>query len=101
MIEPGDFATGFTAHRRMTVASTPDSPYAARCRSAVATMAQDESATTDIGPVVRAAVDSIESDRPPLRYAVASRLQLVLVRLRPALPQRLYEKLVLDHYGVG
>ena len=101
MIEPGDFATGFTAHRRMTTASTTDSPYSARCRSAVAKMAEDESATTDIGPVVRAAIDSIESDRPPLRYPVASRLQLALVRLRHVLPQRLYEKLVMDHYGLG
>ena len=101
MIEPGDFATGFTAHRRMTAASTPGSPYAARCRSAVAAMAEDESATTDIGPVVRAAIDALESDRPPLRYPVASRLQLALVRLRHLLPQRLYEKLMLDHYGAG
>jgi short-subunit dehydrogenase len=101
MIEPGDFATGFTAHRRMTAASTADSPYAARCRSAVAKMAQDESATTDIGPVVRAAIDAVEADRTPLRYPVAARLQLALVGLRHALPQRLYEKLVMDHYGVG
>lgn len=101
MIEPGDFATGFTAHRRMTAASTPDSPYAARCHAAVAKMAKDESATTDIRSVVGAAIDAIESDRPPLRYPVATRLQLALVRLRHALPQRLYEKLVMDHYGVG
>ena len=101
MIEPGDFATGFTAHRRMTAASTPGSPYAERCRSAVAKMAEDEGVTTDVRPVVRAAIDSIESDRPPLRYPVASRLQLALVGLRHVLPQRLYEKLVMDHYGVG
>ena len=101
MIEPGDFATGFTAHRRMTAASTPGSPYAARCRAAVARMAEDESATTDIRPVVRAAIEAVESERPPLRYPVASRLQLVLVGLRNVLPQRLYEKLVLDHYGLG
>jgi hypothetical protein len=85
----------------MTAASTPDSPYAARCRSAVATMAKDESATTDIGPVVRAAIHAIESARPPLRYPVASPLQLALVRLRHVLPQRLYEQLVMDHYGAG
>jgi short-subunit dehydrogenase len=101
MIEPGDFATGFTAHRRMTAASAPGSPYAERCRSAVAKMAEDEGVTTDVWPVVRAAIDSIESDRPPLRYPVASRLQLALVGLRHVLPQRLYEKLVMDHYGVG
>ena len=100
MIEPGDFATGFTANRRMTAASDTNSPYAARCRSAVAKMAEDESATTDIGPVVRAAIDAVESDRTRLRYPVASRLQLALVGLRHVLPQRLYEKLVMDHYGV-
>jgi hypothetical protein len=48
---------------------------------------------------VRAAIAALESDRPPLRYPVASRLQLALVRLRHVLPQPLYEKLVLDHYG--
>ena len=101
MIEPGDFATGFTANRRMTAASTPDSPYAARCGSAISQMAADESTTTDIRPVVHAAIDAIESDRPPLRYPVASRLQLALVGLRHLLPQRLYEKLVMNHYGVG
>ena len=80
--------------------SAPGSPYAERCRSAVAKMAEDEGVTTDVRPVVRAAIDSIESDRPPLRYPVASRLQLALVGLRHVLPQRLYEKLVMDHYGV-
>jgi NAD(P)-dependent dehydrogenase (short-subunit alcohol dehydrogenase family) len=101
MVEPGDFATGFTANRRMTAASTPDSPYVARCRSAVAQMSVDESATADIRPVVHAAIDAIESDRPPLRYPVASRLQLALVGLRHVLPQRLYETLLMNHYGVG
>lgn len=101
MIEPGDFATGFTAQRRMTGASTPDSPYDVRCRAAVATMAADEGATTDIRPVVRAAIDAIESDRPGLRYPVASASQLVLVRLRHVLPQWLYERLVMDHYGAA
>ena len=38
----------------------------------------DESAIADIRPVVHAAIDAIESDHPPLRYPVASRLQLAL-----------------------
>lgn len=99
MIEPGDFATGFTASRRLTAGSTPESPYASRRRAAVATMAADEATTSDLGPVVRAAIAAIESERPRLRYPVASALQRLLVSLRHVLPQRLYERLIMDHYG--
>jgi NAD(P)-dependent dehydrogenase (short-subunit alcohol dehydrogenase family) len=101
MIEPGDFATGFTAGRRLTAASTAGSPYAERCRAAVAKMAEDEAATRDLGPVVRATIAALESAQPRLRHAVASPLQRTLVGLRHLLPQRLFERLVMSHYGVG
>jgi NAD(P)-dependent dehydrogenase (short-subunit alcohol dehydrogenase family) len=101
MIEPGDFATGFTASRRLPAASTAGSPYAERCRAAVAKMAEDEAATRDLGPVVRATIAALESAQPRLRHAVASPLQRTLVGLRHLLPQRLFERLVMSHYGVG
>jgi NAD(P)-dependent dehydrogenase (short-subunit alcohol dehydrogenase family) len=100
MVEPGDFATGFTASRRLTAASAGDSPYAERCRTAVRRMAEDESGNADIGPVVRAAITAIESRRPRLRYPAANALQRTLVALRPFLPQPLFERLVMDNYGI-
>lgn len=100
MIEPGDFATRFTANRRVTAASGAASPYAERCRSAVRRMAQDEAGNADIGPVVRAAITAIEADEPRLRYPVASALQRTLVALRPLLPHALFERLMLEHYGL-
>jgi len=101
MIEPGDFATGFSASRRMTAASNGDSPYSMRCRAAVVRMAEDEGAGGNIEPVARAVVTALESRHPRLRYPVASPLQRVLVQLRHVLPQRLFEKLMMAHYGVG
>ena len=100
MIEPGDFATGFTARRRMTAASTAESPYAERCRTAVRQFAAEETRNRDIGPVVRAAIEAIEADRPRLRYPAASALQRTLVALRPLLPQAVFEYLVLDNYKI-
>lgn len=100
MVEPGDFATGFTANRRMTAASTAGSPYAERCRTAVRRMAEDESGNVDIGPVVRAVITAVEARNPRLRYPAASALQRTLVALRPALPQSLFEYLMMDNYGI-
>jgi NAD(P)-dependent dehydrogenase (short-subunit alcohol dehydrogenase family) len=100
MIEPGDFATRFTANRRMTAASTAESPYAARCRSAVQRMAADETGNADIGPVVRAVIRAVEADAPRLRYPAASAAQRVIVALRPLLPSPLFESLIMDHYGI-
>lgn len=100
MIEPGDFATSFTASRRMTAASTAGSPYAARCGTAVRQFAAEEARNPDVGPVVRAAIAAIESDRPRLRYPAASALQRTLVALRPLLPQAVFEYLILDNYKI-
>jgi NAD(P)-dependent dehydrogenase (short-subunit alcohol dehydrogenase family) len=100
MVEPGDYATGFTANRRMTAASIAGSPYAERCSKAVRRMAEDESANADIGPVVRATIAAIESGNPRLRYPVANVLQRALVTLRPILPQALFEYLMMETYGI-
>ena len=100
MIEPGDYATGFTAGRQLAAAAAGGSPYAERCRRAVRKMAQDEATTTDLSPVVRAVLAAVESPRPRLRYPVASPLQRVLVGLRHVLPAAVFEHLVMDHYGI-
>jgi NAD(P)-dependent dehydrogenase (short-subunit alcohol dehydrogenase family) len=101
MIEPGDFATSFTAKRRLTAAAgSPLSPYAERCATAVRRMGEDEASNPDIAPVVRAVVKAIEAGRPRLRYPAANALQRTLVALRPLLPQRLFEYLIMDNYRI-
>jgi NAD(P)-dependent dehydrogenase (short-subunit alcohol dehydrogenase family) len=100
MVEPGDFATRFTANRTMTAASTPQSPYAQRCAQAVRRMAEDEASHPDVAPVVRAVVKAVEARRPRLRYPAASALQRTLVALRPVLPQPVLEYLIMDNYGI-
>jgi NAD(P)-dependent dehydrogenase (short-subunit alcohol dehydrogenase family) len=98
MIEPGDFATSFTANRRMTNETIPASPYYEPAMRAIATMAHDEQANQDLSPVIAAVVTILQSRRPALRYPRANALQRTFNALRPFLPQVLAEYLIRDAY---
>ncbi len=100
MIEPGDYATAFTANRRMTNATTADSPYYESATRAIATMARDEQANQDLSPVIEAVGKILDSRRPALRYPRANAVQRTFCALRPFLPQALAEYLIRDAYGL-
>ena len=100
MIEPGDFATSFTANRRMTNATISSSPYYESATQAVATMARDEQANQDLSPVIAAVKTILESRHPALRYPRANATQRTFNALRPFLPQALAEYLIRDAYGL-
>ncbi|MBS0398345.1 MAG: SDR family oxidoreductase [Proteobacteria bacterium] len=98
MVEPGDFATGFTASRKLTGACAQGSPYFETAARAIARAGEDEQKMRDISPVVRAVSRALESRSPRLRYPVASTIQRFLVGLRPVLPQSWFEYLIMDNY---
>jgi NAD(P)-dependent dehydrogenase (short-subunit alcohol dehydrogenase family) len=100
MIEPGDFATSFTANRRFTTGSIPASPYYDAMARAIATMARDEQANHDLSPVIGAVQTILKSRRPALRYPRASAVQRTFNALRPLLPQAVAEFLIRDTYGL-
>jgi NAD(P)-dependent dehydrogenase (short-subunit alcohol dehydrogenase family) len=100
MIEPGDFATSFTANRRMTNETIPQSPYYHSATRAVATMARDEQANRNLSPVIRAVETILQSRHPALRYPRANAVQRTFNALRPLLPQVLTEYLIRDAYGL-
>jgi NAD(P)-dependent dehydrogenase (short-subunit alcohol dehydrogenase family) len=100
MIEPGDFATSFTANRRMTKGSIPASPYYESAVRAIATMARDEQANRDLSPVIEAVESILECRRPALRYPRANAIQRTFNALRPFLPQTIAESLIRSNYGL-
>jgi NAD(P)-dependent dehydrogenase (short-subunit alcohol dehydrogenase family) len=101
MIEPGDFATAFTANRRMTAASTAASPYHRRCAAAIERMAHDEQANKDLLPIVDAVRAIMANERPALRYPRANAVQRIFASLRPYLPQAVTEHLIRSTYGLS
>jgi short-subunit dehydrogenase len=100
MIEPGDFATAFTANRRMTKESIAASPYHEAAVRAIATMARDEQANQDLSPVIEAVESILASARPALRYPRANAIQRTFNALRPFLPQGIAESLIRTTYGL-
>jgi short-subunit dehydrogenase len=100
MIEPGDFATSFTANRRMTSESIPASSYYESAVRAIAIMARDERANQDLSPVVEAVESILACRRPALRYPRANAIQRTFNALRPFLPQAIAESLIRSTYGL-
>jgi len=100
MIEPGDFATSFTANRRMTSECIAASPYYEAALRAVAIMARDEQANRNLSPVIQAVETILECRRPALRYPRANAIQRTFNALHPFLPQRIAESLIRATYGL-
>lgn len=101
LVEPGDYATGFTAARRLASGAGPASAYQARLREALQVMERDERANPDLRPVVRTVLRALDVPRPRLCWPTATWLQRVQVALAPYLPEALVEWLVGQTYRVG
>jgi NAD(P)-dependent dehydrogenase (short-subunit alcohol dehydrogenase family) len=102
VIEPGDFATGFTDSRRYTERSGEGSAYQAAMRVTMDICERDERAGGDPAMVAQAVTTAIGAANPRGRYVVAA---LLLQRLAPAikwlLPAALFEAIMRDTYKIG
>ena len=100
LIEPGDFATGFTGQRRRAAAAHALSPYHVECEKALGRMAHDE--THGSHPEIIAALIEriIATPAPRLRYSAGLMAQRFGVALKPFLSQKFYEKMLMRMYGL-
>jgi NAD(P)-dependent dehydrogenase (short-subunit alcohol dehydrogenase family) len=93
LIEPGPYHTGFHDNERLAAAAgRPDSPYAellAAHRRQVAKLPRQE----DLGPLIDTIEGAATSENPRLRWPVGP-TSLAGGRLRPFVPDRLYEWLM-------
>jgi len=98
MIEPGDFATSFTANQPHDKGEYSASPYYESAVRAIATMARDEaSQIRNLSPVIEAVETILECRRPALRYPRAERDPANL-QTRCVLPASGYRRIPDSHY---
>ena len=88
MVEPGDFATGFTGSRVM--ATGPDSPYRAAHKGALGRIEADERGGARPQVLAERVVKIVEARNPRLRYGAGSLSQRLLVKSRHLLGDRLF-----------
>ncbi len=99
IVEPGDFATGFTANRvKAAAALSEGSAYKAAFARAMKNIEKDE--TSGYKPDVFASAVSriISSRRRKLRYMIGSPLQKSSVAIKRLLPSRLFESIMSWYY---
>lgn len=100
LIEPGDFHTNFTVHRRRVALAKQDTPYQDKFIKALEVMESDE--TSGPGPErIAFLLDRIiNTPRPRLRYLIGPASQRIAVRLKKVLPSRIFEWLIMKNYKV-
>jgi NAD(P)-dependent dehydrogenase (short-subunit alcohol dehydrogenase family) len=101
VVNPGDFKTGFTSNRIFTAKDSMGSDYENKFRKAVAVIEKDEQGGSDPLVLARTIVKIVRSENPNYRYIAGRFDQRLIARLKPFLPHRLVEWILMDHYKVG
>jgi NAD(P)-dependent dehydrogenase (short-subunit alcohol dehydrogenase family) len=98
LIEPGDFRTGFTAHRRRTRQSTESTVYAEKLGKALAVMEADEQGGPSPDRIGRLIERIIKMPNPRLRWVIGPLPEIVALALKPFLPPALFEWALSKYY---
>ncbi|MCI8514901.1 MAG: SDR family oxidoreductase [Lachnospiraceae bacterium] len=97
LIEPGDFKTGFTAHR--THLSQKGSPYEAAGKRALSRIEKDEQNGSEPELFAETILRILSSKNPALRYRCGSLFQKLLTGLRPLMGERMFLFLLGKYYA--
>lgn len=96
-IEPGDFATGFTANRKRA-ANSSSSAYSEKFNRNMEIIEKDENG--GCAPILFAKLVErvISNPSPKVRYLVGYKMQKLAVRLKKVLPHKTFEKMIMGYY---
>ncbi len=97
VINPGDFATGFTAKRRKAISPEAEKAYPTYAAS-MQSIEKDENGGLKPIKVAQTIARLIRLKRPARRYIVASPLQRLSVTLKKILPPRLFSMMLGSYY---
>lgn len=96
-VAPGDFATNIASGRYHTPVYK-ESPYKKVYQENLDTMDAHVSSGSDPVEMAKAIYGIIESSNPKLHYKVGDFMQKFSIVLKRILPDRMYEKLLMNHY---
>lgn len=100
-IEPGNFATGFTAQRRRVRGWTAASPYATRSEASVSWMEQDERNGLPPARFAAQVLRIVERDDRRFRHLAIAPLERIGLWLRRLLPFAWYERLFRHFFHIA
>lgn len=98
LVEPGDFATGFTASRRNSEITLKDASYGPVFRHSLELIEREENGGLKPVKMARRIVRIVECRRPRLRYVVANAEQWLSVAIKRILPGNLFVGILRSYY---
>lgn len=98
MVEPGDFATGFTGSRRNSEATLNDPDYGPIFRNSLAIIEKEENGGLQPEVLARRIVKLVEKKNPPLRNVVANLEQWLSTVIKRILPGNTMVSILRDYY---
>jgi short-subunit dehydrogenase len=98
-VAPGDFATNIAAGRYHTPV-LDDSPYGDIYQRNLELMDQHVDEGSDPVEMARIIYKIIKKDDPKIHYKVGSFIQKFSIILKRILPDKYYEKIIMNHYGM-
>ena len=99
LIEPGDFATGFTAARIKQVSDEAAAAYPS-LRQSVHSFEKDEQTGLKPAYLAQKVAKIIRKKHPKFRYVIATFIQKLSIPLKRILPARLFVKVLSLFYSV-
>lgn len=96
-VAPGDFATNIAAGRYHAPV-VKDSAYEKVYGDVLATMNEHVDAGSNPNEMAEAIYKIIQNDKPKVHYKVGVFMQKFSIVLKRALPDKMYEKMIMNHY---
>lgn len=100
VIEPGDFATNFTANRKIVSNGTTNSAYKEQFSKTLSIIEKDEKGGLPPEFLAKKLLKIIEKKNPCHRYVISTFEQKLAVCLKAILPDALFFKILASHYGI-
>lgn len=100
LIEPGDFRTKISENRIFTNQSNDTSNYFEKFESAKKVIVSGERNGEHPEKIARLVAKLILTKNPKVRYRIGKLLDLLAAILKPVLPQKIFEWLIRNHYGL-
>ncbi|MDR2362467.1 MAG: SDR family oxidoreductase [Prevotellaceae bacterium] len=100
VVEPGDFSTGFTAHRIVSEATLNHPDYGLRFNRCLRIIEKEERHGCSPAKLARKLYRIIRSRHPKFRYRIGALLQVVFTKARAITPARWHQTLLRLFYGL-
>jgi NAD(P)-dependent dehydrogenase (short-subunit alcohol dehydrogenase family) len=100
LVEPGDFATGFTAARVVSEQTKNSEHYSEKFNKCMAIIEKEENGGCNPVKLARVIHRIIKSKRPKFRYKVGNIVQTNFARAKAFIPSRTYQSLLRFFYNL-